>query len=104
MPGVNVSTRRKSDKYRCIAATMASGTPFANNAGGIEKEGHFVKSVLNDGLREKLDLLRQVAPEKIVAMYQELALEYARELPLRPTSFSRMIDAIIEHGDARLLE
>ena len=63
-----------------------------------------MKSVLNDGLREKLDLLRQLAPEKIVAMYQEIALKSGGEVRLRPPSFNHMIDVIIEHGDAGAVE
>ena len=63
-----------------------------------------MKSVLNEGLREKLDLLRQLAPEKIVAMYQDIALKSGGKVQLRPRSFNHMIDAIIEHGEAGLLE
>jgi hypothetical protein len=67
-------------------------------------EGEFVKSLLNDHLREKLDLLRQLAPEKIVALYQEIALKSGGEIRLRPRSFNHMIDVIIEHREAGLLE
>jgi hypothetical protein len=94
----------KSCMYRCIAAIAASGMPFANLPAEANGGRHSVKSLLNDGLREKLDLLRQVAPEKIVAMYQEIALKSAGEVRLRPRSFNHMIDAIIEHGDSGVLE
>jgi hypothetical protein len=70
---------------------------------GTTGKGDFVKSVLNDSLREKLDLLRQVAPEKIIAMYQEIALKSGRETPIRPRSFNHMIDVIIAEGDEDLL-
>lgn len=68
------------------------------------EKGSFVKSLLNDSLREKLDLLRQLAPEKIVAMYQEIAIKSCGEVRLRPRSFNHMIDVIIEHRDPELLE
>lgn len=63
-----------------------------------------MKSVLNEDLREKLDLLRQVAPEKIVAMYQDLAVESGKIPSARPPAFCHMIEAIIEHGDGRFIE
>jgi hypothetical protein len=62
-----------------------------------------VKSLLNEELREKLDLLRQIAPEKIVAMYQEIAAESGNKPLTRPPAFCHMIDAIIENADARVL-
>lgn len=63
-----------------------------------------MKSVLNEDLREKLDLLRQVAPEKIVAMYQDLAVESGKIPSARPPAFCHMIEAIIENGDGRFIE
>ena len=62
-----------------------------------------MKSVLNDSLREKLDLLRQVAPEKIIAMYQQIVLQSGRETPILPRSFNHMIDVIVAQGDDELL-
>jgi hypothetical protein len=71
---------------------------------GTTWKGDFVKSVQNDRLREKLDLLREVAPEKIVAMYQKIVLHSGRGTPIRPRSFNHMIDVIIAYGDDELLE
>jgi hypothetical protein len=70
---------------------------------GPEEEENFVKSLLNERVREQLDLLRQLAPEKIIAMYQETVLKSGRELRPRQLSFSHMIDVIIEHGNDELL-
>jgi hypothetical protein len=63
-----------------------------------------MKSVADGGLRTELESFKQVAPEKILAMYQEIASESGKELPPRPASFSHMIDVIVEHEHARLLE
>jgi hypothetical protein len=55
-------------------------------------------------LRAELESLKHVAPERILAMYQEFAAESGKEVSARPTSFSRMIEMIIERRDARRLE
>ena len=61
-------------------------------------------TIVNDVRMADLQAMRQIAPERILAMYEEIAVEAGGDFPPRPTSFSRMIEVIIEHVNARLQE